>query len=281
MLRKICADAENSLLPRKRAPCLLKLPAGRAVLVEGDLGPVRFEAGASGLDQKIVLIGLVGLHPGEGDSLAEGRGKGARGNAAHFGTVRQGQLVAVAGGAAAFELQGNEVFPHRIKSLAAHEIGSALHHTAHAGLDRGVFLIEFVAVERQAGFHAQRVTGAEAGGLHARIAEQGFPEINGVFGVNAELVAELAGIARAADQQLLAIPFRLAEGEVPEVAQVLTEQLFENVHGKRALKVNLGDFIGFVHDGDAGGQTFCYGLEITINAGGVDNDKEGGIWINT
>ena len=181
----------------------------------------------------------------------------------------------MAGGAAAFELQGNEVFPHRIKSLAAHEIGSALHHTAHAGLDRGVFLIEFVAVERQAGFHAQRVTGAETGGLHARIAEQGFPEINGVFGVNVELVAELAGIARTADQQLLAIPFRLAEGEVPEIAQVLTEQLFENVHGKRALKVNLGDFIGFVHDGDAGGQTFCYGLEITINAGGVDNDKEG------
>ena len=102
---------------------------------------------------------------------------------------------------------------------------------------------QFVAVERQGRFQAQRVPGSQPGGSGAGL-DQNPPELRRVLGVHEELEAErLARVARAADQharaghpghaQLVAAglgqasPFEQAEKDVPRGGPL------ERQHGQR------------------------------------------------
>src|SRR3990167_5541856 len=68
---------------------------------------------------------------------------------------------------------------------------------AQVGLDGADGLIDVVTIKRQAGLQAQAVAGAEADGPHPLVGAQQVPDPLGLSGRDRDLIAVLAGIARA------------------------------------------------------------------------------------
>ena len=178
------------------------------------------------------------------------------------------------GSAAPFKLQGQKLFTDRGKARLAHIVGLALHHDAKAGFHRGMLCIKLMAVEGHAAFHAQGVAGAKSCRTHTLVFKQGFPQGHGLVDVYIQFVAKLAGIAGAADHQLVAAPGGVAEGKIACAAQILAQELFHDLDGLGALDVNLGSLVGNIGKGEAC-QAFFQDGKVLVAAGCVDDDHVG------
>ena len=102
------------------------------------------------------------------------------------------------------------------------------------GLDRRRRLVDVVAVEAEAGLEPQRIAGAEADRLCARIAGQPLPKRRRMIGMHSDLEAVLAGVAGAADVALDAVERHDRRCHERELA-CGREQRADDVDGGRTL----------------------------------------------
>ena len=98
------------------------------------------------------------------------------------------------------ELLGGALRARGGDRLRAHEARGLLAGPAEARLDRVARLVHVVAVEVVVDLQAQCVARAEADGVHAGL-DQRVPHRDRVVGVEQQLDAVLAGVARAGDEQ--------------------------------------------------------------------------------
>jgi hypothetical protein len=92
------------------------------------------------------------------------------------------------------------VAPGKPPARAPPALASLLHRPFESCLDGCRGGVDVVAVEAEAGFEAQRVTGAEADRLDVGMLEQALGDVLGHVGWNRDLVAVLAAVAGARDQ---------------------------------------------------------------------------------
>ena len=102
---------------------------------------------------------------------------------------------------------------------------------AQPGLEGIDLFAQFVAVERHAGFQAERVAGAEAAGHDAQrlaLLDDGLPDGRGDVAAHAQLEAVFAGVAGAADDAALPLGGRMQE--LDPRAAVVAHPLQVDVH---------------------------------------------------
>ena len=206
--------------------------------------------------------------------MAQRRRERTAGDHARRGAVFQQERIAVAGGAAAFDAQGQQFLAHFLRAFTAHIRGGAGQHAAHARLGRGVVLVQLVAIEGQTGFQTQGIARAKAHRLDPLIGQQGFPQGLGLSGRHIEFETQLTGVAGAAHQQLAALPGLAAEAEIGHVAQAAAQQGLQYVHGFGALQVDLAGLLRDVGQGHAFGQAGTQGGKVPGGAGGIDHHHE-------
>jgi hypothetical protein len=110
-----------------------------------------------------------------------------------------------------------------------------LNRPGQRGLDRGGGGVDVMAVEAQAGFQAEGVAGAQAGGLHFGLGQQGTGQGHGLVLVDRDLEAVLAGVARARDEAVGTGQLEAAAGHEGELADAGV-QAAERRHGLGALQ---------------------------------------------
>ena len=101
-----------------------------------------------------------------------------------------------------------------------------------------------MAVERQSAFKAQGVPGAQAGGNGNAGGEQGVPNGLAHLDVDVDLETVFAGVARAGNDCSLAQNFRLYEGVVLHLLEVVFADGLQRFRGSGALKVEFRDLAG-------------------------------------
>ena len=143
------------------------------------------EAGA-GLAAGVERL-AVGLSIGEAVDGGMGAGRGGSGELQPDPALAESPLLDGEQGIAAEKLPFRKVDP-----------------ALQSDLERGLFAVDVGAGQGEGFFDAQALHGGGAVGQQAELlaaAFQGFPEQGGLFGGDIELIAQLAGVARAGDQQ--------------------------------------------------------------------------------
>ena len=141
-------------------------------------------------------------------------------------------------------------------------------------LDRIGRLVEFVAVEAEAGLQPQRVARAEADRLDLALRQQPARERHGVFGGQRNLKTVLAGVAGARDRHVEPVEGeRLRTHERHRLDARSRREAREDARGRRSLQ---RDERGVVGDGedDIRGQGGAQSREIRRFTLGVDHQRD-------
>src|SRR3954453_6212574 len=207
-------------------------------------------------------LGELGRHPAESDVLAQRRAaRAGRDDADLRPPARLVHAVAVARGLGAGELEPDERALRGGLALDERLLADEVlvdvecHREADAGLERVDLVVELVAGEDEARLDAQHVERVEPerhdpvrrAGLHDRV-----PDGGPVVGVAPDLVAELAAVARARDDERDPVVAADPADEEAEPLELLElrlrrrgpDDLLEDVAAARALDGDVVQLVG-------------------------------------
>lgn len=233
---------------------------------------IDFERGAIG--------GMAGRDITHGDGRADRGREAARGDDADLGIARE-DLRAFTRRQFAFDAQADALRGCAVQQLAEDALGTrkaALHLATlrdgegEVGLDRRRGGGKIVAVERQAGFEAQRIAGAEADRLHLGLREERARDGLRMVRRDRNLESVLTRVARAADPHIDAFDAE-GPGAHEDQRRHLAGEPGESVHGLRALQREQRQ-IGAVDERDGGWQMRHHVGDVAVLGGAVDDDVE-------
>ena len=162
------------------------------------------------------------------------------------------------------------------QGFATHKFGFVqLHEDTEASLKGRDVVAQFIAIEGQAHLKAQGISASEAAGFHLARSHQGLPSANDIGMGAIHLEAVLARIARAADDEGLAV--FLQRGKVVElhVLQLHAQHLAAHLFGLRALNGQLSVVLALILGlyVESLGLAFYPGI-VLVDVGGIDNEEE-------